>query len=104
MPSRHDRLDLQGGSGRAAAPRRPLLPSEGPRCSAAHQACRATTTISLDDGRRHHLPGARLCQGDLPPAPNFVGVKHTGMYTYPGMVDAQRIMGYNGGKFEVLSG
>jgi len=39
-----------------------------------------------------------------PLAPNFAGVKYTGMYTYPGMVDAQRIMNYKEGKFEVLSG
>ena len=39
-----------------------------------------------------------------PLAPNFVGVKYTGLYTNPGFMDAMRIMAYQGGKFEVLSG
>mmetsp|Transcript_36087 Transcript_36087/g.75945 ORF Transcript_36087/g.75945 Transcript_36087/m.75945 type:complete len:377 (-) Transcript_36087:356-1486(-) len=39
-----------------------------------------------------------------PLADNFAGVKYTGMYTYPGMMDAQRVLNYAGGKYEVLSG
>ena len=39
-----------------------------------------------------------------PLAPNFVGVKYTGLYTHPGFMDAMRVMAYRGGKFEVLSG
>ncbi|KAL1525621.1 hypothetical protein AB1Y20_020474 [Prymnesium parvum] len=39
-----------------------------------------------------------------PLAPNFCGVKYTGMYTYPGMMDAMKILDYKDGKFEVLSG
>ena len=39
-----------------------------------------------------------------PLAPNFVGVKYTGLYTHPGFMDAMRVMAYRGGKFEVLGG
>ena len=37
-------------------------------------------------------------------APNFAGVKYTGLYTSPGYMDAMRVMAYKGGKYEVLSG
>jgi len=36
--------------------------------------------------------------------PNFAGVKYTGLYTFPGFMDARRVMVHNGGKYEVLSG
>lgn len=39
-----------------------------------------------------------------PLAPNFVGVKYTGLFTSPGFADAQEVMNYKGGKFEVFSG
>ena len=39
-----------------------------------------------------------------PLAPNFAGVKYTGMYTYPGMMDAMKVLNYKSGKYEVLSG
>ena len=39
-----------------------------------------------------------------PLAPNFAGIKYTGMYDAPGMMGAQRVKEYAGGKFEVLSG
>ena len=39
-----------------------------------------------------------------PLSPSFAGVKYTGMYTSPGMMDAQRVLEYKGGKYEVLSG
>lgn len=35
---------------------------------------------------------------------NFVGIKYTGMYTYPGMMQAHRVLAYKQGKYEVLSG
>lgn len=37
-------------------------------------------------------------------APNFVGVKYTGLYTYPGFMDVTRIINYKNGKYEVLCG
>ena len=60
----------------------------------------------------YHIPsmtGVALAMYDLvvavePLAPNFVGVKYTGLYTHPGFMDAMRVMAYRGGKFEVLSG
>eukprot|EP01062_Namystynia_karyoxenos_P033015 TRINITY_DN24302_c0_g1_i1.p1 TRINITY_DN24302_c0_g1~~TRINITY_DN24302_c0_g1_i1.p1 ORF type:complete len:366 (+),score=140.32 TRINITY_DN24302_c0_g1_i1:80-1099(+) len=36
--------------------------------------------------------------------PNFAGVKYTGLYTFPGFMDASRVAAYQGGKYEVLSG
>lgn len=39
-----------------------------------------------------------------PLSPNFAGVKYTGLYTYPGFMDAQKVMDYKGGKYEVFSG
>lgn len=36
--------------------------------------------------------------------PNFAGVKYTGLYTFPGFMDARRLMAYENGKYEVLSG
>jgi len=35
---------------------------------------------------------------------NFVGVKYTGLYTYPGFMDATRILNYKNGKYQVLCG
>jgi len=35
---------------------------------------------------------------------NFVGVKYTGLYTSPGFMDAQRILNYKKGKYQVLCG
>lgn len=35
---------------------------------------------------------------------NFAGVKYTGLYTYPGMMDAVKLLNYKQGKFEVLCG
>ena len=35
---------------------------------------------------------------------NFVGIKNTGMYTYPGMMDAEKCIAYADGKYEVLFG
>ena len=60
----------------------------------------------------YHIPsmtGVALAMYDLvvavePLAPNFVGIKYTGLYTHPGFMDAMRVMAYRGGKFEVLSG
>merc|ERR1711871_621110 len=37
-------------------------------------------------------------------ASNFAGIKYTGLYQYPGFMDAARILAYKGGKYEVLSG
>ena len=37
-------------------------------------------------------------------AKNFVGVKYTGLYQYPGFMDAARILGNFDGKYEVLCG
>lgn len=37
-------------------------------------------------------------------ATNFAGIKYTGLYTYPGYMDAMRVMNHAGGKYEVLSG
>lgn len=39
-----------------------------------------------------------------PLAPNFAGIKYTGLYTSPGYMDVMRILAYKGGKYEVLSG
>uniref|UniRef100_A0A7S0IVN9 N-acetylneuraminate lyase n=1 Tax=Calcidiscus leptoporus TaxID=127549 RepID=A0A7S0IVN9_9EUKA len=39
-----------------------------------------------------------------PRSPNFAGIKYTGMYTYPGMMDAEKVLNYREGKFEVFSG
>jgi len=39
-----------------------------------------------------------------PLAPNFAGIKYTGLYTSPGFMDAQEVLNYKDGKFEVLSG
>jgi len=36
--------------------------------------------------------------------PNFAGCKYTGLYTFPGFMDARRVMAYANGKYEVLSG
>ena len=36
--------------------------------------------------------------------PTFAGIKYTGLYTFPGFMDAERILRYNGGKYAVLSG
>jgi N-acetylneuraminate lyase len=41
---------------------------------------------------------------ELTSVSNFCGIKYTGMYTYPGMAAAQKIMAHEGGKYEVLSG
>jgi len=35
---------------------------------------------------------------------NFAGVKYTGLYTYPGLMDALRLHNYKEGKYEVLVG
>ena len=35
---------------------------------------------------------------------NFIGVKYTGLYTYPGFMDAVRILNYKHGKYQVLCG
>ena len=35
---------------------------------------------------------------------NFIGVKYTGLYTYPGFMDAMRILNYKKGKYQVLCG
>ena len=39
-----------------------------------------------------------------PMSDTFAGIKYTGMYTYPGMMQAHRVLAYKGGKYEVLSG
>lgn len=39
-----------------------------------------------------------------PLAANFVGLKYTGMYTFPGMYGASKVIAYKDGKYEVLSG
>lgn len=39
-----------------------------------------------------------------PLAPNFAGIKYTGLYTSPGYMDVMRVLAYKGGKYEVLSG
>lgn len=36
--------------------------------------------------------------------PNFAGVKYTGLYQFPGFMDARRVIAYKNGKYEVLSG
>lgn len=36
--------------------------------------------------------------------PTFAGIKYTGLYTYPGYMDAETVLMYRGGKYEVLSG
>ena len=35
---------------------------------------------------------------------NFIGVKYTGLYTFPGFMDATRILNYKNGKYQVLCG
>jgi dihydrodipicolinate synthase/N-acetylneuraminate lyase len=35
---------------------------------------------------------------------NFAGIKYTGLYTNPGYMDAQRVLEYKEGKYEVLAG
>ena len=60
----------------------------------------------------YHIPsmtGVSLVMYDFvtaiePLAPNFAGIKYTGLYTYPGFMDAGRVLNYKGGKYEVLSG
>lgn len=60
----------------------------------------------------YHIPsmtGVALPMYDLtlaiePLAPNFAGIKYTGLYTSPGYMDVVRVMGYKHGKYEVLSG
>ena len=60
----------------------------------------------------YHIPsmtGTAFPMIDVVPAleartPNFAGIKYTGFYTYPGLLDAQRVIEYKGGKYEVLSG
>merc|ERR1719401_2244850 len=39
-----------------------------------------------------------------PLAPNFAGIKYTGLYTSPGFMDAQEVLNYKDGKFEVFCG
>lgn len=43
-------------------------------------------------------------QAIAPLAPNFCGIKYTGLYTAPGFMDAQRVMNFENGKYEVLGG
>jgi len=61
----------------------------------------------------YHIPsmtGVEFAMLDLAKAvdrigvPNFAGVKYTGLYTFPGFMDARRLMAYENGKYEVLSG
>lgn len=35
---------------------------------------------------------------------NFIGVKYTGLYTFPGFMDATKILNYKHGKYQVLCG
>jgi Dihydrodipicolinate synthase/N-acetylneuraminate lyase len=49
-------------------------------------------------------PMIDLVRAVEPLAPNFAGVKYTGLYTSPGFMDAMEVMAYKGGKFEVFSG
>lgn len=37
-------------------------------------------------------------------SPNFVGVKYTGLYASPGLMDVMKILNFQGGKYEVLGG
>ena len=37
-------------------------------------------------------------------APNFAGIKYTGLYTHPSFMDVAKILGYKNNKYEVLSG
>lgn len=39
-----------------------------------------------------------------PMAPNFAGIKYTGLYNNPGYMDVMRILNYKHGKYEVFSG
>mmetsp|Transcript_28154 Transcript_28154/g.51744 ORF Transcript_28154/g.51744 Transcript_28154/m.51744 type:complete len:355 (-) Transcript_28154:46-1110(-) len=39
-----------------------------------------------------------------PLAANFAGIKYTGLYTNPGFMDAQEVLNYKEGKFELLCG
>jgi len=61
----------------------------------------------------YHIPsmtGVEFAMIDLVKAidrigvPNFAGVKYTGLYTFPGFMDARRVISYQNGKYEVLSG
>lgn len=49
-------------------------------------------------------PMMDLVKAIEPLAPNFAGIKYTGLYTTPGFMDAQDVLNYKDGKFEVLSG
>jgi len=50
------------------------------------------------------LPMMDLVRAIEPLAPNFAGIKYTGLYTHPGFMDAMSVLAYKEGKYEVLSG
>jgi len=60
----------------------------------------------------YHIPSQTGVEIDMlafvqaiePLSVQFAGIKYTGMYTYPGMMQAHRIVAYKGGKYEVFSG
>ena len=51
-----------------------------------------------------NIPMIDFVKAIEPLAPTFAGIKYTGMYDHPGMMGAQRVLEYKGGKYEVLSG
>ena len=51
-----------------------------------------------------NIPMLEFVQAIEPLSPSFAGIKYTGMYDYPGLMGAQRVLEYKGGKYEVLSG
>ena len=51
-----------------------------------------------------NIPMLDFVKAIEPLAPNFAGIKYTGMYDPPGMMGAQRVAEYADGKYEVLSG
>jgi N-acetylneuraminate lyase len=57
------------------------------------------THVAFSDG----MYGLALAMEEVG-VPTFVGVKYTGLYTYPGFMDATRLSAYKNGKYEVFSG
>merc|ERR1719336_3843482 len=59
----------------------------------------------------YHIPsmtGVEFVMLDLVKAakdiPNFAGIKYTGLYTHPSYMDVTKILAYENGKYQVLSG
>jgi N-acetylneuraminate lyase len=88
-PSSTDALAMTMGAIASAAPNTPFyyyhIPSQ--------------TNVFFSDGM-YGLALAMEARG----VDTFCGVKYTGLYQYPGFMDAARLAAYKNGKFEVFSG